>query len=73
MPIYLRLSNAQWNYKYDTSDEIHQPLISHFPLLVKLFIGKVPVYNKDSKVLRGRFHLRYKLGMTIEIMQLEVV
>ena len=32
--------------------EIHQPLLSHFSLLVEFFIGKVPVYNKDSRVLR---------------------
>ena len=32
--------------------EIHQPLLSHFSLLVEFLIGKVPVYNKDCRVLR---------------------
>ena len=32
--------------------EIHHPLLSHFSLLVEFFIGKDPVYNKDSRVLR---------------------
>ena len=32
--------------------EIHQPRLSHFPLLVEFFIEKLPVNNKDSRVLR---------------------
>ena len=32
--------------------EIHQPLLSHFSLLVEFLIGKVPAYSKDSRVLR---------------------
>ena len=32
--------------------ENHQPPLSHFSLLEEFFIGKNPVYNKDSRVLR---------------------
>ena len=32
--------------------EIHQPLLSHFSLLVEFLIGKVPVCNKGSRVLK---------------------
>ena len=31
---------------------IHQPLLSHFSLLVEFFIGTVPVHSRDSRVFR---------------------
>ena len=32
--------------------EFHQPLLSYFFLLFEIFIGQLPVFNKDSRVLR---------------------
>ena len=48
---YLSEINFLWK-EVSVRAEIHQPLLSHFSLLVEFFIGQVPVNNKDSRVLR---------------------
>ena len=47
----VKLSNMQYSEYLKSRVEIHQPFLSYFSLLVEFFIGKVPVYNKDSRVL----------------------